>query len=149
MRWRVLLLVSSFLVLAAAEIGLHWYMVTSETPLASQLLDWYLYQNSDNHKKYHQGLVIFVIPCLLMGFAAGSLGAKWSTRKLIWTVVALSAGIMVLNLFCTSFLRADAFSHSQPRIPSAIPVIAICSAVAYGAKVLTVFLQEGRDITID
>ncbi len=104
MRWSVIGIVLSYVVLATAEIGLHAYMGLSDSERTATIREWYFYRDHDNGKQYHMGFTVFVLPSVLMGFAAGGFGCKWKPVSIAITVVVLSIGVVILPPVYASFL---------------------------------------------
>lgn len=116
MRWSVLGVVLSYVVLATAEIGLHAYMGLSDSDRAVTMREWYFYRNPYNGHEYHMGSTVFVLPSALMGFVAGGFGCKWKPASIGISVIALSTGIVVLPPIYASFLPGKPLYYWPPDI---------------------------------
>jgi len=148
MSWKVILLVLIFLTVAGVNIGVHWYMNTEG---AGQIREWYCEEDAHNRKRYNQGIVTFVIPCVLLGLSVGVLAARWNPSSITVTVLLMSVGIVALLPVYARFFPSGMFSGGGIRdlVIGVLKTVALCGFMAYGAKVMAIYLLDGRDITTE
>jgi hypothetical protein len=95
---RCLVILGLYAVFAAGTLAVHRYAAAARTPTAQALRRWYLQHDPDNGKPYHRGYCDWVMPCEILGVAAGIVLARswvWAAELVLWSLV-LSAGVMAL-----------------------------------------------------
>jgi hypothetical protein len=84
-----------YLVIAAFEIALHWFLST-QNKLAQSLLSLYLYRFPNNGKGIFALLDLF-FPSIVLGLLIGWFGWDWSLRKLSCLTALATIGIITLT----------------------------------------------------
>jgi hypothetical protein len=95
---RCVVILAFYAVFAVSTVAIHRYAAAGRTPTAQALRRWYLERDPLNGKPYHRGYYDWVIPCEILGIAAGIVLGRswmWAAELVLWAVV-LSAGVMAL-----------------------------------------------------
>ncbi len=150
MRMSVIGIVAVYLVVACAEVTLHWYLGTRNSPRACFLRDVYLYRDPDGGKDYYPGLVGVILPAVVLGIATGSIGSRWSCGGVIWCVLALSAAFVATFPLCFSWFSKGQIAFwpetNVERITTMfwafLKVCSFCAVSAYGARNVAQYYQH-------
>jgi hypothetical protein len=137
--FRILL---TYLVLAGIELAFHWFIGTSNSPLARWLASLYFCKAA--HGREHVAFAIsWVLPGITLGMAAGNFGVSWSLRRFAACVLVLPLGVIALYAAYASFFANGRWWTEQRINPEDLSrwvigyvnTLILCGAVAIGARV--------------
>ena len=128
-----------FIVVAGANLTFHWYM-GQNTPSARHLSKMYLHKSPKTGKQYGPTLPDYVIPCIILGATAGSIGCHWTSREMFICVLLLSLGLLLLEplrpLCGNTVQRLDLWPRAAADlvpcyIPIILSIVSLCGFSAY------------------
>jgi hypothetical protein len=98
-----------YLAVAGAGVTLHWYIGTQHSVQARRLREWFLYRDPQTGQQRRPGLVDVLLPAVIFGLAAGTIGSRWRPREVICCIMLLSAGGVCLLPLYAAFLPQARF----------------------------------------
>jgi hypothetical protein len=148
-----ILIVAAYLVFAAAEIYLHWYAGTQDTPTAHSLRTWYLQHEQYSGKTINGGSADYYTPATLLGLILGWILARHGRIELIFWILFLSGGIVILYpLYVICFPKGDLeWSDSTIKIIFGlafkyVTILAVCGFFAFAARrIIRHFMRLDQD----